>query len=237
MKSTGKILIMLSALFLLMGGCSSLQVDDDLNFDQAPLIGMIYDQDNQPVAGAVIDIEIGTEEGAGDDKAEQGDEKSDEAAGDDSADNAGEKAAREEERPNKGRIQQERSSVNGRFIINNLPPGVHTAWVLADGYEPNAVRFEFFSREQVLYIKLSSFENLIDMAENAAEKEEYSAATAYLDRAAKIRPDDPVYRYLRAVIAYKEGKKQECLQWLQALEGLPFYSEAVVKLRIMAENM
>jgi len=216
MKSTGKILIMLSAAFLLMGGCSSLRVDDDLDFDEAPLIGMIYDQDNQPVAGAVIDIEIGTGE------------KSSVAAvnGSSGAD----------ESANKGRIQQERSSVNGRFITNNLPPGIHTARVYAEGYEPNTVRFEFYSREQVLYIKLGSLDNLLEMAEDAAEKEDYAAASAYLDRAEKIDDDDPVYRYLRAVIAYKVGRKQECIRWLESLDGLPFYSEAVAKLRIMAEN-
>ena len=189
-------------LFFLFPGCAGLRVDDNMDFDEAPLIGMIYDRNNQPVSGARVTIEIGRETGKG-----------------------------------RKKTREELSSVNGRFIIANLPPGIHKALVSAGGYESNTVEFEFYSREQVLYIKLNSLDNLLDTAEEAAADRRYPEAAAYLDRAENVRDEDPVYYYLRAVVAYKTGRKGECLKWIGLLEDLAFQCDGVDKLQPLAESM
>ncbi|HEB11954.1 MAG TPA: carboxypeptidase regulatory-like domain-containing protein [Spirochaetales bacterium] len=62
------------------------------------------------------------------------------------------------------------TDINGRFVIGYLPSGEHKVQVKKEGYEELTANFKFSSKNQVLYLKLISFTQLLRKTEYALEK-------------------------------------------------------------------
>ncbi len=140
-------------------GCRTVG-QDPLDFDRAPLFGMIYDADNQPVSAAqvIVDGKAGPQ-----------------------------------------------SDLNRRFVLPALKRGAHGIRVEKEGYEPISADLQFLNRSQVLYLKMSSLEQILEAVEEAIEAAEWSKAKETLRRAEKLNPRNLVYRYLTAILAFKTG--------------------------------
>ena len=94
------------------------------------------------------------------------------------------------------------TGVNGRFVIPELERGHHMVVVEKAGHERLEVELEFISRTQVLYVRMTSLDHLLEEAERAIESRAYGAAKALLDRASALDPGNATVRYLSAIRAY-----------------------------------
>jgi len=92
-----------------------------------------------------------------------------------------------------------RTDLNGRFTIGALTRGSHDIRVVKEGYEPLETSIEYLDRSQVLYLKVTSHDQLLRMAEEAMGRRRLREADGYLSRAESFDADDPVGSYLRAM--------------------------------------
>lgn len=118
------------------------------------------------------------------------------------------------------------TDINGRFVIQRLSRGKHRVSVAKEGYESLSFVFEFLNRSQVLYMKMFSFDQLIKMAEEALEKEKWGQGETFIERAESIDKNDPVLRYLKAVVIKQKGEPEKAVSVLLDVikdgYGLPY---------------
>lgn len=98
-----------------------------------------------------------------------------------------------------------RTDINGRFISEPISAGIHKLIIRKAGYEAEELTIDFSDRLQVLYVRLVSFEYLLEEAELQIDTGDLFRARSLLDRAEKIREDDPALLMLYLVIAIKSG--------------------------------
>jgi hypothetical protein len=157
---------------LLVSACATFGTQDPTEFDTAPLLGMVYDTVNQPVAGAQVAVHEGPEAV---------------------------------------------TDIGGRFVLPGLSRGEHRVFVRKAGYETTEVSVAFLNRTQVLYVKLVSFDALLQRAERGLSRRKWAEAEKYLDRAAAIDPEDPLLRFTRAVLAYRREEFRDAVSLLRGL--------------------
>lgn len=92
-----------------------------------------------------------------------------------------------------------RSDLNGRFTIAALPRGSHDIRVEKEGYEPLETSIEFLERTQVLYLRLTSLDQLLRSAEESLGRQRLQEADERLRRVEALDADNPIGMYLRAI--------------------------------------
>ena len=131
-------------------------------------------------------------------------------------------------------LQEDRyakSDVTGRFVFLTVPPGDYSIVFEKEGYETIAVPFPFYSRTQVLYVKMTSLDQLISLAETAIEDRKWRKAEEYLARADIIDPEDPLVLYVKGVLAFRIGDTEAAIALLKLLVAAP-YPEPVALLSL-----
>ena len=110
-----------------------------------------------------------------------------------------------------------RSDINGRFLIPELPGGLHTLVATKEGFESNVYNLDYASRKQVLYIRLTSLDTLLDSAESSLDALEWSDAAAFLERAGVIDDRDSRYQTLMGVYSYRIGENETAVSYWENL--------------------
>lgn len=108
-----------------------------------------------------------------------------------------------------------RTDINGRFVIGSLSRGTHAIQVVRDGYEELTVSFDFLNRNQVLYLKVISYNQLLREIEQALEKKRLGEVEELLARAEAIYSDEPVEMYLKALFFLEVEKVKEAVKILE----------------------
>ncbi|MBN2443108.1 MAG: tetratricopeptide repeat protein [Spirochaetales bacterium] len=101
-----------------------------------------------------------------------------------------------------------KSDINGRFVIPDLPKGEHTFILTKDDYEVLEFKFDFINKNQVLWLKMISLDQMIRQIEVYMDDKDYFEATKLIERAQKIDPDNSILFYLSAVF-YIQNKRFE----------------------------
>ncbi|MBN2736557.1 MAG: hypothetical protein JXR70_06210 [Spirochaetales bacterium] len=118
-----------------------------------------------------------------------------------------------------------RSDINGRFIVNGLARGSHQFEVIKTEYKlflpgKNPFQYDFVNREQFLYLKMISLEQIIAEVEKEISESEWEAAHSGLDMIKEIDADNKIAIYLRAVINYKTRNYPQAIELLNQLLDL-----------------
>ena len=173
--------VLISLLFL---SCATSK-NSIIDFKKAPLYGMIYDLNNNPLSGVLIKIKT---------------EHNTTAETDPEEDNI---------------VRQAISDINGRFVIPNLKKGNHTLFSSLEDFEKMQLEFAFLNRTRVMYLKMVSLNNLLQYAEDALGKKEYKEAGEMLKRAAVLKPEVPQMLYLKAVLFFKEQQPEQAEEYFK----------------------
>ena len=128
-------------------------------------------------------------------------------------------------------IEEARSDINGRFIIDNLSQGVHLVVAKKDGYETLSFEFDFRNRSQILYLRIISFHQLLKNVEDAIAAREWEEAASLNERAEAIKKGDPIQLYLKAIYLNDKGNPEDSAQILLKIikDG---YNEPVIYLTL-----
>lgn len=106
------------------------------------------------------------------------------------------------------------TDINGRFVVQSLSKGNHNVNVSKQDFETLSVSFEFLSRNQALYLKIISFDQLIAKIERVLEERKLGEAASLIERADRIRKNDPILSFLQAIY-YKQAE-----EYLKAIDVL-----------------
>ena len=109
------------------------------------------------------------------------------------------------------------TDIRGRFILPEISRGEHTVSAKKSGYETLLVGISFLNRTDVLHLRMTSFGQLLGMAEKSLGEQRWADAEAFLRRAEKLDPEDAVLRYLLAIKAYKTGAFSIAADYLAAI--------------------
>lgn len=123
------------------------------------------------------------------------------------------------------------TDINGRFVIGYLPGGEHKVQVKKDGYEELSANFKFSNKNQVLYLRVISFSQLLRKTEYALEKKRLKETGELIQRVEAIDTDDPVAMYLKALYLLECRKPEEAVMILNRIleKG---YSEPVIHITL-----
>lgn len=121
------------------------------------------------------------------------------------------------------------TDIRGRFVIPDLARGEHIVVARMAGYEDLVANISFVSRADVLHLQMTSFNQLLEMAQAALGEMRWADAEGFLKRAEKLDATDAVLRYLLAVHAFKTGRYSSAVTYLKAINDAG-QSEAAVLL-------
>ena len=91
------------------------------------------------------------------------------------------------------------TDINGRFVLQSVTKGSHTVNVRKSGYEDLNTKLDFVNRNQVLYLRVTSFDQLLAQTEQALSTRSFGEAESLFTRAEAIIEDDPVALFLKAI--------------------------------------
>ena len=114
------------------------------------------------------------------------------------------------------------SDGQGRFILKFLYADIkdkkeQRIELEKEGYEKVKEVF-YYEPMSLLHIRMESGEDILKEAESLIDEKEYGKAEEFIDRAIKIEEYRDEGFYLKAVIKYKEGKKEEAAELLEKLK-------------------
>ena len=114
------------------------------------------------------------------------------------------------------------SDGQGRFILKFLYADIkdkkeQRIELEKEGYEKIEEVF-YYEPMSLLHIKMESGEDILKEAENLIDEKEYGRAEESIDRAIKIEEYRDEGLFLKAVIKYKEGKKEEAEKLLDLMK-------------------
>lgn len=123
------------------------------------------------------------------------------------------------------------TDINGRFQTDPIARGEHRVAVRKAGYEELEVSLDFMDRNQVLYLRVVSVDQLLRQAEAALEGKRLGEADAILARAEAVEPGNPVASYLRALLHLEREEAEPAVRILAELERRG-YREPIVYLTL-----
>lgn len=109
------------------------------------------------------------------------------------------------------------TDLSGRFTVQDLPRGAHAIGVSKPGYERLEVAFEFSDKSQVLYLKVTSLEQLLSRLEDALAQRKLAEAGSLVTRAEAVNASHTDVRYLKAVYLLKSGEAAAAAAMLEQL--------------------
>lgn len=114
------------------------------------------------------------------------------------------------------------SDGQGRFILKFLYADIkdkkeQRIELEKEGYEKIEDVF-YYEPMSLLHIRMESGEDILKEAENLIDEKEYGRAEESIDRAIKIEEYRDEGLFLKAVIKYKEGKKEEAEKLLDLMK-------------------
>jgi len=109
------------------------------------------------------------------------------------------------------------ADINGRFVIPNLKRGEHLIHVSKDNHEPELVELDFSDRRQVLYVRLTSNESLLNWAEEALDELRWDEAKDFIMRSLAVEPENAHALTLLGALYYRTGRFEDSLEQWQTL--------------------
>jgi tetratricopeptide (TPR) repeat protein len=106
------------------------------------------------------------------------------------------------------------TDIRGRFVVQNLKRGEHSITATKVRYEDLSVRIAFLNESDILHLQMTSFSQLLALAEKALGEQRWRDTETFLTRAEKLDPQDAVLSYLSAIHAYKTGAFETAVQRL-----------------------
>ncbi len=107
-----------------------------------------------------------------------------------------------------------RSDINGRFVLTAVGKGKHEITATKEGYESFLTSFSFLNRNQILWIRMISLKQIERKIEAAFDDEKWEDAENLIDRALKVKDNDPVILYLQALLFDHNGWFDQSLEVL-----------------------
>jgi len=108
------------------------------------------------------------------------------------------------------------SDINGRFSITRVPLGKYILTVYKDGYEKYSEEFLIKQRGQIIYVRLPSQNQLLDLVDGALMANNFPLAEEMAERAYRIDPNNIETLFYYATVKYRQQDYAGALVFLEA---------------------
>jgi tetratricopeptide (TPR) repeat protein len=122
-----------------------------------------------------------------------------------------------------------RSDINGRIWIAALDKGKHVIRATKENYEEYVETFTFLNRNQVIWIRIMSLNQLEKKIDKSFEDKKWDDVGALIDRALKVKNDAPVILYYQALLYKQNGWFEQAMAVLEKITTNG-YNEPIVYL-------
>ena len=112
------------------------------------------------------------------------------------------------------------SDINGRFSIPRVPIGNHTLTVFKNGYEKYSEDFLIKQRGQIIYVRIPSQNQLLDLVDGALAANNFLLAEEMAERAWRLDPNNIETLFYFAAVKYKQRDYDEAMALLEAAGNL-----------------
>lgn len=109
------------------------------------------------------------------------------------------------------------SDINGRFTLPALKQGNYRIELYKEDHETLVKEINYSSPLEVLYMKMYSQDQILDMAVQSLEERRIVRVENYLKRSESIQSDDPYHLYVQSIYMYSIEDYEQSLEYLKAL--------------------
>jgi hypothetical protein len=113
-----------------------------------------------------------------------------------------------------GEKHQAVSDINGRFFIPKIPVGDYTIAVTKEGYETYHGTIIVGDDQQIVYLRIPSSIQLLELADEALTKKRIREAVVFVDRAISIGERTTELLFYAAVVSFRQQKYREAKAFL-----------------------
>jgi len=129
------------------------------------------------------------------------------------------------------------SDINGRFFIPAVPMGKYTLAVYKDGYEKYSEEFFIDQKGQIIYVRLPSQNQLLDLIDDALTANNFLLAEEMAERARRIDPNNIEALFYFAAVKFKLRDYSGALALLEEAVNLgskdPYIDKFIARIKEM----
>jgi tetratricopeptide (TPR) repeat protein len=107
------------------------------------------------------------------------------------------------------------TDINGRFVITRVPVGTYEIRGEKDGYESYQGSIDITGRGQIVYIRVPSQNELLELADEALGKNRIDRAESYVQRAYQVSPESTELLFYYATVMFRQKRYDEAIAYLQ----------------------
>ncbi len=110
-----------------------------------------------------------------------------------------------------------RSDINGRIWFPALGKGKHVIKTRKENYEDYTETFTFLNRNQVIWLRIISLNQLEKEIDKAFEDKKWDDVRATIDRALEVKKDAPVIMFYQALYYIRNGWFEQAMGVLETI--------------------
>ena len=114
------------------------------------------------------------------------------------------------------------TDINGRFVFPKVPAGKYTIIGSKKGYEVFIDDIIINDGRQIIYIRTSSQEQLLEMIDDALSRNDINEAEKILERAFRIDHNNIEMLFYSAVVNYRRKNYEKAVYFLEYAKNLGF---------------
>jgi len=107
------------------------------------------------------------------------------------------------------------TDINGRFILHKIPEGTYTIIGSKSGYEIYIDEILINDNRQIIYIRIPSQKQLLEMADVALTRNDFTAAEKTLERAFQINHNNIEMLLYFAAVKYRQNDYDRAIFFLE----------------------
>jgi tetratricopeptide (TPR) repeat protein len=121
------------------------------------------------------------------------------------------------------------TDINGRFTLAKIPVGAYTLVARKEGYETYHDKIDIKDQGQIIYIRIPSQIELLDLADLSLTSGNLDAAEGYVKRAYNIDPKNTEMLFYYATVMFKKKEYDEAIFFLQSAQILGSKDEYITR--------
>ena len=119
-----------------------------------------------------------------------------------------------------GKKYNSATDINGRFIIPKVPAGEYTIVGSKKGYEKYTDEININDSRQIIYIRVPSQKQLLEMADNALTENDFASAEEILQKAYQIDQNNMEMLLYFAAVKYRQNEYEKAIFFLESAQSL-----------------
>jgi tetratricopeptide (TPR) repeat protein len=112
------------------------------------------------------------------------------------------------------------TDISGRFTLPRIPPGTYTITGYKEGYETYTDEIMIREKGQIVYIRIPSQIQLLNLVDEALIAMNFDAAEEYVQRAYQIDKNNIEMLFYYATIKFRQHMYDEAIVFLMAAKNL-----------------